>query len=174
MALEEVEGEINTFQTNGIGHLRDIVLKPFYRTHDRRYSVYFDLFTEEKWTQHQEAYQAELERKQLLEELTYDAFQPVEMQPERDHNFTGEKLNLLEDFKNRKARGAERGGWISFDLAVMRGKPMALVMEYWGGFTGSKNFDIMANDRKIATENISGKKHGAFLDVQYDIPEEFT
>jgi DUF1680 family protein len=172
--LEIVEGKSNTFQTKNVGNPRDFVLKPFYKTHDRRYSVYFDLFNNEKWTAYQAAYQAELERKQNLESLTYDAFQPGEMQPERDHNFKGEKLNILEDFKNRKARGTERGGWLSFDMKVLPGQPMALVFEYWGGFTGSKTFDIHVNDQKIATENISGKKDGAFLDVQYDIPEELT
>jgi hypothetical protein len=30
------------------------------------------------------------------------------------------------------------------------------------------------NDQKITTENISGKKDSAFLDVQYDIPVELT
>ena len=172
--LEEVDSKKNTFRTNDIGKPRDIVLKPFYQTHDRRYSVYFDLFNEEKWEEYQVSYQADLERKKKLEELTYDAFQPGELQTERDHNFTGEQLNILENFKNRKARGAERGGWLSFDMNVMRGKPMALVFEYWGGFTGSKTFDILVNDQKIATENISGKKDGAFVDVQYDIPEELT
>jgi hypothetical protein len=59
-------------------------------------------------------------------------------------------------------------------MKVLRGQSMALVFEYWGGFTGSKTFDILVNGRKIATENISGKKDGAFLDVQYDIPDELT
>ena len=64
------------------------------------------------------------------------------------------------DFQGRNARGAERGGWLAFDMKVMNGQPMALVIEYWGGFTGSKTFDILVNDQKIATENISGKANG--------------
>ena len=51
---------------------------------------------------------------------------------------------------------------------------MALVVEYWGGFTGSKTFDILVNGEKIATENISGKKDGSFIDIQYGIPDELT
>jgi len=172
--LQPVDAEINTFRTNNIGQPRDVVMKPFYLTHDRRYSVYFDLFSKEQWAAHQAEYEAELERKKKLEELTYDSFQPGEMQPEREHNFTGEKLNILEDFKNRKARGTERGGWLSFNMNVIQGQAMALVFEYWGGFTGSKTFDIFVNDQKIATENISGKKDGSFIDVQYDIPELLT
>lgn len=172
--LEAVEGATNTFKTVEVGNPRDVVLKPFYQTHDRRYSIYFDLFNQEKWETHQAAYQEEQERKKKLEEMTFDAFQPGEMQPERNHNFTGEKLNIMEDFRGRKARGAERGGWLSFDMKVMKGQPMALVLEYWGGFTGSKTFDILVNGQKIATENISGKQDGTFIDVQYDIPDELT
>ncbi|MBK7477526.1 MAG: glycoside hydrolase family 127 protein [Haliscomenobacter sp.] len=168
--LEAVQGQANTFQTKGIGRPRDIVLKPFYQTHDRRYSVYFDLFNEKKWTAYQQAYQAEQERKKRLEAATFDAFQPGEMQPERDHHFRGDKLNMEENFQGRKARGAERGGWLSFEMNVEKGAPMSLVIEYWGGFSGSKTFDILVDDVKIATENISGKKDGEFLDVYYDIP----
>lgn len=172
--LEAVPGSVNTFQSKGVGKPRDIVFQPFYKVRDRRYSVYFDLFNEQKWAAYQAAYQAELERKKKLEALTFDAFQPGEMQPERDHHFQGDKLNLEENFRGKKARGAERGGWLAFDMKVMKGQPMALVLEYWGGYTGSKTFDILVNDVKIATENISGKKDGAFLDIQYDIPEALT
>ena len=143
-------------------------------THDRRYSVYFDLFNEEKLAKYQADYLAAMEKKKKLEELTYDAFQPGEMQQERDHRLRGDKMNILENLKNRKARGSERGGWLEFEMKVVSGQPMALVFEYWGGFTGSKTFDILVNDQKIATENICGKKDGAFIDVQYDIPDNLT
>lgn len=172
--LEPLTGKANRFKTVDVGHPHDFQLKPFYQVHDRFYSVYFDIYDNEKWEEHKMAYQKELNWKKELEENTYDAFQPGEMQPERDHNFTGEKLNIMEDFKNRKARGAERGGWLSFDMKVKRGSSMALVVEYWGGFTGSKTFDIMINNVKVATEDISGKKDGEFIDVQYDLPKEIT
>lgn len=172
--LEAVPNERNTFKTTGIGKPRDVVFKPFYQTHDRRYSVYFDLFTQKRWEERQAEYQAKLEQKKQLESITYDAFQPGEMQTERNHNFRGEKLNIMEDFKGRKARGSERGGWLAFDMKVEQGTAMALSLEYWGGFTGSKTFDILINDQKIATENISGKQDGAFIDVNYDIPTEIT
>ena len=51
---------------------------------------------------------------------------------------------------------------------------MALVVDYWGGFTGSKTFDILIDGKKIATENIAGKMDGQFIDVQYDIESKLT
>lgn len=172
--LEPVTGETNTFSTQGVGKPRDVVFKPFYKTHDRRYSVYFDLFTQQRWEERQAEYQAELARKKQLEAITFDAFQPGEMQAERDHNFRGERLNILEDFKGRKARGSERGGWLAFDMNVEQGTAMDLILEYWGGFTGSKTFDILINGQRIATENISGKRDGDFIDVRYEIPTAIT
>ena len=173
--LQAVPGQVNTFQSFGnTGLPREVLFRPLYQVHNRRYSVYFDLFNKAQWNARQADYQAELDRKRRLEDMTYDAFQPGEMQPERDHQFKGEKLMLEEDFMGRKARGADRGGWMSWEMKVMKGQPMSLVIEYWGGFTGSKTFDILINDQKIATENISGKQDGAFIDVTYEIPDAIT
>jgi hypothetical protein len=52
--------------------------------------------------------------------------------------------------------------------------PIALVVEYWGGFPGAKTFDILVNNKPVATENISNKKEGQFIMVQYDIPREIS
>lgn len=170
--IEPVEGEVNTFKTKGVGRPRDVMLKPFYLTHERRYSVYWDLFSEESWAKKQAEYQAGIERKKKLAEMTVDFVRPGEMQPERDHNFQGEKA-VVYSLKNRKYREA-RGGWFSFDMKVFKGQPMALVVEYWGGFPGSKTFDILVDGQKIATENIANKKDGQFIDIKYDIPDELT
>jgi hypothetical protein len=51
--------------------------------------------------------------------------------------------------------------------------PAELVVDYWGGFPGAKTFDILINNKVIATENISNKKDGQFISEQYDIPQEF-
>ncbi len=170
--LEPVPGEVNTFMTSGVGQPRDVQVKPFYATHERRYTVYWDMFTQERWQEFQAEYQAQLQEKKRIEEMTYDFVQPGEMQPERDHNFQGEQTNPGE-FKNRRYRES-RNGWFSYDLSVMMGQPMALAVEYWGGFPGSRTFDILAGEQIIATENISNKKDGHFIYITYDIPEEVT
>lgn len=164
--------ELNEFQVVGMGG-RDFTLVPFYELYDRTYSVYWDIFNEEGWKEHKASFKDEIERKKKLEALTYDFVQPGEMQPERDHNFEGDSV-YIETMKDVKARVANRGGWFSFDMKVMTGQPMALVVSYWGGYTGEKTFDILVDGQKIATENISGKKDGAFIDVKYNIPEALT
>jgi DUF1680 family protein len=172
--LIPIENEVKRFKlVDGIGNPRGFTLLPFYEIHDRRYSVYWDMFNEEGWKKYQLEYTASLKRQKELEDKTFDFFQPGKMQPERDHNFKGEGIRVV-DFKHRKARVVDRGGWLSYELKVDPDKAMSLVVNYWGGFTGSKTFDILVDGKQIATENISGKKDGEFINVQYEISPELT
>jgi hypothetical protein len=47
--MEPVAGKPLMFQTKGIGKPEDITLIPFYRTHHQRYSVYWQVISEEMW-----------------------------------------------------------------------------------------------------------------------------
>ena len=44
--MKPVDGKPNTFITVNTGRPRDVELKPFYATYDRRYSIYWDLFNQ--------------------------------------------------------------------------------------------------------------------------------
>lgn len=169
---EAISGQANAFQTGDVGKPRDVEFKPFYQTHERRYSIYWDMFSEEAWKEFQAEYQAQLERRKKLEEMTVDFIQPGEMQHEHDHNFQGERTRAGE-FKNKKNRQS-RDGWFSFDMKVLKGQPMGLVVDYWGGFPGSRTFDILIDGELLATENISDRNNSRFMDVSYEIPEEMT
>jgi len=168
--LKPVDGKQNTFTTFNTGRPHDVELKPFYTMYNKRYSVYWDLFNEQQWQARQSEYKADLERQKKIREAQIDFVQPGEMQPERNHNFKGEKSSAY-TYRERGCRDS-RSGWFSFDLKVIPGIHTALVTDYWGGFPGAKTFDILVNNNLIATENISGKKEGEFISVQYDIPEE--
>ena len=170
--MKPVEGKPNTFMTVNTGRPRDVEMKPFYTIYNRRYSIYWDLFNEAGWTAKQEEYNAELERINKLKDAEIDFVQPGEMQPERNHNFKGEKTSAG-SFKERANRES-RGGWFSFDLKVNPDGANALVTDYWGGFPGAKTFDILVNNKIIATENITNKKDGQFISIQYDIPQEIS
>ena len=132
--LSPIEDNHNYFTVSSeVARPRSFELKPFYKTHDRRYSVYWDLFNEERWNQHQLKYQAELKRIKELEAKTIDFFQPGEMQEERNHNFEGEKTRVM-DFRHQKARVADRGGWFSFELNVNPGKKSSFGYSLLGRF----------------------------------------
>jgi hypothetical protein len=168
--MKPVEGKANTFITVNTGRPRDIEMKPFYATYDRRYSIYWDLFNENEWEMKKIEYNETREKMKKLKEAEIDYVQPGEMQPERNHNFKGEKTSVG-SFKERTNRDS-RSGWFSFDLKTIPDSAVAVVVDYWGGFPGAKTFDVLVNDRIIATENISNKRDGQFISVQYDIPPE--
>ena len=169
--LNAVDGKFNSFQTTEVAYPRQVELRPFYRTHDRYYTIYWDTYTDEQWKEEQEEYAMELKRKKELESRTIDLFRIGEMQPERDHNLK-EKDTWVEEYRSKKARTADRGGWFTFEMEVGSEESVSLSVEYWGGYTGSKTFDILVEDRKIATENITNKAPGRFIDVSYQIPGE--
>ena len=171
--LSAVEGEVNTFKTQKVGYLHDFVLKPFYKLHDVRYSVYFDVFNQEDWAKYQKEYQSKQEQKKKLEEMTIDFFQPGEMQPERNHNFQSEN-STVDIFKNKRSRIVHRGGVMSFEMGLIKGNRAALAVEYWGGSTGAKTFDVFADGQLFATENITDKKQGEFIDILYQLPDEIS
>lgn len=169
--LLPVDGRFNHFSTTAVAYPRAVELIPFYREHDRHYTIFWDTFSDEQWQAHQEAYAEEVKRKAELEQRTIDLFRIGEMQPERDHRFREQKT-WVEEYRQRKARTADRGGWFSFEMKVKGEDPVSLSVEYWGGFTGSKTFDILVEGRPIARENISNKAPGRFIDIAYDIPPD--
>lgn len=170
--LEPEEGKANTFLMKDVGRPRNVVLKPFYRTHERRYTVYWDMLSEKAWEARQQEYKARLERKKRIESMTIDLVQAGEKEQEQAHNFQGERTNagMFQERRNRESRE----GWFSFDMKVIPNQQNVLVVEYWGGFPGSKTFDILVDGQKIATENISNKKDGYFIQEQYAIPAELV
>jgi DUF1680 family protein len=171
--LKAVDNSPNTFETKNVGQPRDITLKPFYKTHDRRYSVYWDMYTPEEWKKVQAEYEAEKAKKAELELKTIDLFRLGEMQPERNHNFNSENV-WVNELKTKKFREIDRGGWMSFQMKTIKNQPIALVCEYWGGYSGSKTFDILVEGQVIGTENISKLGKSKFFDIAYEVPETLT
>lgn len=167
--ISAVKAQPLVFKTSGVGKPFDVLLQPFYKTYHQYYSVYWDLFTQQEWEQKSIAYEAEKQRLKDLEKRTTDMLRIGEMQPERDHNLQGEKTYAGE-FSNRKWRHAEDGGWFSFDMKVQPGVSNALVVTYWGSDGGNREFDIYANDVKIATQKLERNMPGKFFDVTYAIP----
>jgi len=169
--LNVVDGTFNSFMTSEVAYPRQVELKPFYRTHDRHYTIFWDTYTDVEWSEEQEKYALELKRKKELESRTIDLFRMGEMQAERNHNFK-EKDTWVEEYRSKKARTADRGGWFSFEMEVGSEEAVSLSVEYWGGYSGSKTFDILVENQKIATENITNIAPGKFIDVAYAIPGE--
>ncbi len=170
--LEPVAGSVNEFRMKDVGKPRNVVLKPFYSVCANHYTVYWDIFTEKDWEAREQSYKEHIAHVKELQQLTIDYVQPGEMQGERDHNFKSE--NSTPGFFKERANREARDGWFSFEMKTKPNQPMKLVVDYWGGFPGAKTFDILVNDKVIATENLTNKKDGSFIDIQYPIPPDLT
>lgn len=161
------------FRTQNVARPCDVTMQPFFRTHDRRYSIFWDLFTEDQWQARQAEYKAELERQRRIEAATVDFFQPGEMQPERDHNFQGERTETGEAM-GRKWRHAVDGGQFSFTMKVLPVEQMQLVCTYWGSDAGGRIFDVLIEGEKVATQRLENNRPGTFYDEPYEIPASLT
>jgi hypothetical protein len=73
-------------------------------------------------------------------------------------------------FQGRTYRHAGNGGWFSYELKVLAEAPSELVVTYFGGETGAREFDIVVNGRTIATQRLGMDKPGEFYEVRYAIP----
>ena len=82
------------FRTNNAGRPRDVTLYPFYRMHNKRYAVYWDLLNDQQWLERVANYNNELERVRRLEAVTVDFVQPGEPQLERDAQPAGRPHGL--------------------------------------------------------------------------------
>lgn len=91
------------------------------------------------------------------------------MQPERDHHLHSEKSATGEAF-GAKWRDAREGGFLEFDMKIDPKTDCVLVLTYWGGESGNRNFDILLDGKKIATQRLLNNEPNKFFDVTYDIP----
>jgi DUF1680 family protein len=171
--LQRVDEKSLTFQSHDLVKPRDLPFVPFYQLHNERYTVYWHLTDPGQWQQQQAAAEAAEKEDREFAARTIDSVRPQEQQPEVDHHLAGDKTNSGR-FTDLGWRDAGDGGWFSYTLKSDKDAPVALVCKYWGGETGSRQFDIQVDGTTIATENISGKNTGAFYHVTYPIPAALT
>jgi hypothetical protein len=162
-----------TFRTHGIGRPGDVTLIPFYQLHRQRYSVYWNLLSEAVWQKQKSALAAAEARRIADEARTVDLVRPGEPQSEIDHHLQGVKSDPLEGL-GRKLRHAYDGGWFSYEMKVDGAVPNELVCNWWGDEEGERNFDILVDGVKIASEKLLHNRPGEFWDATYPIPADLT
>ncbi|MDX9755833.1 MAG: glycoside hydrolase family 127 protein, partial [bacterium] len=168
--IRPIPGQPLHFLTVGVGRPVDVMLKPFYAMHHRRYGVYWDLFDEAEWAAREAAFLAEKKLIQEMEANTIDWLRIGEMQPERDHNLQGEKTGVGE-FQGRKWRHASDGGWFSFEMKVDPAQAQELWCTYWGSDSGNRTFTISVDGEFLAVQKLRANRPGQFFDEIYPLPQ---
>ncbi|MCM3781768.1 glycoside hydrolase family 127 protein [Neobacillus mesonae] len=151
----------------------DVYLRPFYQLHDHRYTVYFDVFTPEEWTQTEAEYRESAAYQAMLEERTIDFMQPAEMQPERDHEFEGEHVNLGKIY-NRKYRDTWPSGWFSFSMKVLSDAPVSLAITYLKTSDSKIRFQLEADGTNLDQRTLESEELNQLETFIYELPEKVT
>jgi uncharacterized protein len=167
-------GPSDLFRFIGQDASRPVTLKPFYKVHGARpYVVYWDQLTPAQWQTKQDEYQAELAREKELDARSVDRVSMTDGAGERRHALRGEKMETGE-FSNRRWRHATDGGWFSYHLKVLSDQPQELLVTYWGSDADGREFDILIDGQKLATEKLESNRPGQFYDQTYPLPKELT
>lgn len=169
--FQPVAVEKAAYLAKGIMRPTDLTFVPFYSQYERRSAVYFRRFTEDAWKTEEAAFLAEQARLRDISARSVDVMHLGEMQPERDHNLTSE-ISYPVAYRNRNGRDARSGGFFEFDMKVRPG-PLILQATYWGE-ERKRQFDILVDGVKIATQQLQADHPGKFFDVEYPVPEALT
>ena len=146
------------------GDEQDVTLQPIHTMHgNRAYIVYWNAFTPKDW-------QTAQARQQSLNTRTVDRVLPGDEQSERNHKLRGVGTGT----DGKTWRHALNGGWFSWDLKVLPGKPQELRVKYWGGDTGGREFEIVVEGRKLATTKLDNNKPGEYYEETHSLPAEMT
>jgi len=140
-------------------------LIPFFRLHDERYQMYWQLTTKEKIAAKHELLAAEEHAKALREANTLDRVAPGEQQPEVEHDFVSQNS----DSALRNGQRWRRGEWFQYSLSPRGEKSVELAVTYWGGDVG-RGDDILANGELLATEIVDNSKPNQYFEKRYALP----
>jgi len=139
-------------------------LLPFFRLHDARYQMYWQLTTREALASRQERLAAEERAKQAREAATLDLVAVGEQQSEVEHGFTGEGVETGE-FQGRRWR---HGRWFQYTLDLRGARAADLAVTY-SGWDRGRRFEVLANGVLLASERLDGSRAGEFFEKRYPL-----
>jgi hypothetical protein len=142
-------------------------LVPFFRLHDSRYQIYWQLVSEEGLKERREQLAAEERARAAREAATLDRVAIGEQQPEAEHNFAGENTET----GLHRGRRWRHGKRFQYTLNTQGEKAVDLVVTYWGGDRG-RRFNIFADSRLVAEESLEGDQPGEFIVKRYPVPAD--
>ena len=175
--LQRVAGPDLAFEARGLavaadGQSQNVRLIPFSRAHHIRYNTYWNTYSPREWQQQREKIAARAALQREIAARTIDEFRPNEQQSEQDHALKGQNSHAG-DFGAAKWRDATEGGFFEFELQTAP-PDNELSVTYWGSDAGNRNFDILVDGQKIATQSLQNNRPDEFFDVVTPIPAVLT
>ena len=163
--LRPVAGQPGYFRTTGLGV--DVTLAPFYRTHRRIYTGYWDLLTPAENTERLKELEVERERVRRLEAATIVALSPTDPAIEKAHNQQGDASSIVRT-DGRPGRRAAK--WFSYDLPLTGTTPAALVVTYNRDNRRARDFAVLVDGQRVGEEHFAFDSESRFFDREYALP----
>jgi len=147
--------------------LGGLPLVPFFRLHERRYQMYWELTTAEQIAARKEKLAAEERARAAREAATLDSIAVGEQQPEVEHELKGEGMQS----GIHNGRRWRHGAWIEYTLDPRGAREVILAVTYSGDDRG-REFDILVNGTVITTQRLTGETRNDFIEKRYPIPSD--
>ncbi len=148
----------------------NVELEPFFQIHDSRYMIYWMALSNAQYQSYIDSLAVAENDRMELQRRTIDFVAPGEQQPEADHQMKKQNSNTG-NFHDKFWRDARNDGYFSYSMATNSETGLSLIVRYWGAEWGTRKFDIYIDDKKLVTENNTGKWNTSqFRDVTYEIP----
>lgn len=169
--IRKLETNKLTFTTGdaklNLGQTLELI--PFFRLHESRYTIYFGQSDATHWQSLQAKLTAQSKQDALLAAKTLDLILPGEQQPEADHFFEGvdSEAGLNGTRHWRHARG-----WFGYQLNPKGIVNPVLRLTYFG-LDANRKFEILIDDKKLATVTLSGDRDANFYTLDHPIPASF-
>jgi uncharacterized protein len=163
--LKPEPGRPGAFRTTGVG--ADVVLAPFYTTHRRVYTAYWDLLTPAQNAARLRDIEAERARVRRLEAATITFVAPGDAAGDRAHNQQGEATSVV---RTDGRAGRRSSKWFAYDLPLVGGSPAALVVTYNRDNRRARSFEILIDGTRLAEETIPFDSESRFYDREYALP----
>jgi hypothetical protein len=152
--------------------------------HDSRYVLYWRVVAADQYGAVVDSLEAEEKGRLALEARTIDRVTAGEQQPEVEHHVRSDG-STTGATNGRTWRDA--GGWFSYELRLdalphpptsarppsTSGQTLELLVTYWAG-QRDRQFDILVNDRVIASVALDGAQPDRFVDASYSIPADIV
>jgi uncharacterized protein len=164
--IKPIAGKPLEFRTVGAGRPGDVSLIPFYKAHHQRYTVYWDLMSDEAWKAKDARRKDAAATQKDLEKRTVDSVTPL-AKSEKDHNFKGSG-SVVKRAGDRPARHAGDKGWFSYEMKLPASRTADMTVTYFGD--EDCQFNIQVNKRQIATQTFKAGKSAKPFNITYTIP----
>jgi len=129
--------------------------------------------TRDQWNNNQEATALQKRLAKELSDKTVDNVVIGDHASERAHKLQGEN-SASGPFQDLSWRHASDGGWFSYKMKVESNTSQSLSVKYWGSDAGLREFDIVVDGVRLATQKLQRNKPDQFFEVTYAIPQNLV